>query len=151
MNFSREDAFPRQCPLKWENRWADLVFYTANMIFMDRIDSLLLLKPKTRPSVHYLRSGLFAGAHCEKTLDKVCLLPRCMARRGGPLQHWCRNVQKRSKLSLVFKFKLVQSPTWLYNVPLSSTVGWPCCTPLRIVSPGRGAAARGRCCAFQAG
>lgn len=52
------DALQENVP-KWENQLTDLVFHTANIIFMDHIDPLLLLlKPKMHPVIHYLCCAL---------------------------------------------------------------------------------------------
>lgn len=54
-------------------------------------------------------------------------------------------------ISAMFKEAITQPARTHTSVPLCSTVGWRCSRPLWSASLGRGAAARGRCCAFPAG
>lgn len=114
-------------PTDWWWTFLERMLFQENAPLNEKIDGLILFSTqqtwfswitsipcycwnqrRARSSIICAQDSL-RGAHCEKTLDKVCLLPRYMARTSGALQHWCKNVRKRGKLSLVFKFKWAQT------------------------------------------
>lgn len=62
-------------------------------------------------------------------------------REMDAVQHWAQLSYVRSSLET----------HWHLSLPPSARRGWQCCRRCRSVSPGRGEAAQGKCCACRAG